>query len=107
MNKPSSAAQPTRIEQWIALVVLTAIVVGCFFVLRPFLTALLWALILCCTTWPAFNHLRRMMGQRSTLAALVMTFAIALVLLAPFVFVGLTLAENANDLLERGKHLVE
>jgi predicted PurR-regulated permease PerM len=107
MNKPSSAAQPTRIEQWIALVVLTAIVVGCFFVLRPFLTALLWALILCCTTWPAFNHLRRMMGQRSTLAALVMTFAIALVLLAPFVFVGLTLAENANDLLERGKHLVD
>jgi len=105
--QPRISAQTTRIEQGIALVVLIAIVIGCFLVLRPFLSALLWALILCCTTWPAFNHLRHGVGDRATLAALLMTSVIALVLLAPFVIVGLTLAENANELVEHGKKLME
>jgi predicted PurR-regulated permease PerM len=104
---PSPKAAQTRIEQGIAVIVLIAIVIGCFLVLRPFLSALLWALILCCTTWPAFNHLRRAIGGSATLASLAMTLVIALVLLAPFVIVGLTLAENANQLLEYGKRFVE
>ena len=35
--------------------VLVIIVVGCFFVLAPFLTAMVWAFILCCATWPVFD----------------------------------------------------
>ena len=33
-------------------------VVGCLLVLRPFLSALLWAAILSITTWPAYRSLR-------------------------------------------------
>ena len=43
---------PSRIDQALSFAVLSAVIVGCFFVLKPFITALVWAAILCSTTWP-------------------------------------------------------
>ena len=106
-SPPQKTSQAARIEQWIALVALAVLVAGCYLVLQPFLTALIWALILCCATWPAFVALQHVMRGNVTLAALVITLAIALVALAPFVIVGVSLAENANQLLEQGKRLIE
>jgi len=44
---------------------------GCMYVLWPFLSALLWAMVLCFTTWPLYAHLLRVLGgeRRRTLAA--------------------------------------
>ena len=47
-----------RIDQTISLVALILLVAGCFLVLRPFLTAIVWAAILTATTWPLFVRLR-------------------------------------------------
>ncbi|MBB5695846.1 AI-2E family transporter [Muricoccus pecuniae] len=41
----------------IGVVVLVALLAGCFFVLRPFLSSLLWAVILAFTTWPVYRFL--------------------------------------------------
>ena len=90
--------------RWSILVVLVA---GCYLVVQPFLSAVLWAIILCCTTWPVFNRLRRVTRGKMTLAALVLTLMVALVVLAPFVIVGISLAENAHELIDQGKHLVD
>ena len=111
MNDQLPVRPPTssvaRIEQWITLAVLAVLVAGCYLVLQPFLTALIWAIVLCCTTWPAFLRLKRATRGRVTLPALLLTLAAALVLLAPFVIVGVSLAENANQLLEQGKRLID
>ena len=104
---PHKSAQTARIEQWITLAVLVGLIVGCYLVLAPFLSAVLWALVLSITTWPAFQYLKRAIGNRATLAALVMTLAIAIVLLAPFVIVGITLAESADQLLQHGRKFIE
>jgi len=88
------------------LAVLALLVAGCYLVLQPFLSAVLWAMILCFTTWPLFIHLQRVTGG-VTLAALILTLAVALVVLAPFIIVGISLAENANQLLEHGKRLID
>jgi predicted PurR-regulated permease PerM len=104
---PQKSSVAARIEQWITLVVLAVLVGGCYLVLQPFLTAVIWAIILCCTTWPVFTRLRRVTRGRVTPAALLVTLAVALVVLAPFVVVGVSLAHNANDLLEQGKRLIE
>ena len=82
------------------------VVAGCYLVLQPFLTAVLWAVVLCCTTWPVFTRLQNMMRGRVTLAALVLTLIVALVALAPFIIVGISLAENANQLITQGKRLI-
>ena len=85
-----------RIDHALTLVVLTGLMVGCFLVLQPFLTAIAWAAILCATMWPFFLRVTRWLGGRRNLAALVMVVLIAVIMLAPFVIVGLTLAGNAE-----------
>jgi predicted PurR-regulated permease PerM len=104
---PQKSTQTARIEQWITLTVLVALLAGCYLVLAPFLSAVLWAIILCCTTWPTFLHIKRVTHGGTVLASLLMTLAIALVLLAPFIIVGVTLAESANQLLEHGKKFMD
>ena len=39
----------SRLDQTITLVVLAVLIAGCFLVLQPFMTAILWAGILCAT----------------------------------------------------------
>jgi predicted PurR-regulated permease PerM len=106
---PPRPAPPSvgRIEQWITLAGLAVLVAGCYLVLQPFLTAVVWAVILCCTTWPAFLRLKQAMRGRVVLPALLLTLAVALVLLAPFIIVGVSLVENAKQLLEIGKRIID
>lgn len=104
---PAQAVPSLGVERWITLVVVVVLIAGCFLVLQPFLSAVLWAIILCCTTWPVFDRLQRLLRGRRTLASLALTLAMALVVLAPFVIVGISLAQNATELLDRGKLLID
>ena len=63
------SAQITPIERWITLAVLAVIVVGCYFVIQPFLSALVWAFILCCATWPVFVRVRTLVAGRAGVAS--------------------------------------
>ncbi len=85
---------PSQIDRILTLVVLGVLIGGCYLVLAPFLTAILWAVILCVTTWPLFVRLRWRLGNQPSLAAVVMTLLIAVLLVTPFVVVGATIAEN-------------
>ena len=85
-----------RFDGMLTLVVLVMLIVGCFMVLQPFLSAIVWAAILCATLWPLFVHLTRWLRGRSGVEALATVLLITLTLLAPFVIVGVTIAENAD-----------
>ena len=87
---------PTRIDQMLTLAVLALLIVGCFLVLQPFITALVWAAILCVTSWPLFSRLRKRFHRHDWLAALLMLVIITAALFAPFVIVGATIADNAE-----------
>ena len=43
-----------RIEQIVVIALLVVLAVACLTVLRPFLSALLWALILSLSSWPLY-----------------------------------------------------
>jgi predicted PurR-regulated permease PerM len=88
----------SRIETVAAVVAVALLSVGCLAVLRPFVSAILWAAVLTYTTWPVLLRLDGWMGGRRTYAALVMTTLIALVMVLPFVVAGVTLAENVSRL---------
>ncbi len=85
------------IEQIAGLALIGAIVVGCGFVLRPFVSAILWAAILCFATWPLYELFRRRLRGRHTLAAALTTAVLALVLIIPFVVVGLTFTDTIHS----------
>ena len=86
---------PSRIDQALTLTGLALLIVGCFLVLKPFMTALLWAAILCTTAWPLYQRLLVRLRGHASLSALVMVLLIAVTLLAPFIVVGATIADNA------------
>lgn len=100
MQKPSS-------DQTLAVVALILLGAGCALVLWPFLTALVWAAILVSTSWTAFLALDRLVGERRTIAALLMTLLVTLALLGPVVAVALALADNVAELARAAAALIE
>jgi predicted PurR-regulated permease PerM len=89
------------IEHLISAVVLLVLIVGCFFVLRPFISALLWAVILTFSTWPVYQWLVKRLGGRKTLAATIMTLLLTATFVVPLLFIGLRFAGEATDLVAR------
>jgi predicted PurR-regulated permease PerM len=83
-----------RFDQTLALAALALIIVGCYLVLQPFLTAVLWAMILAVTLWPVQSRLAARVG--ATNAALVTVLLITIVLLAPFAIVFSEIADNSE-----------
>jgi predicted PurR-regulated permease PerM len=87
-------ATENQIERTIGLVMLAVLAVGCVLVLRPFFTAVCFALILVVATWPAFERLQQLLGGRRTLAALLMVTLATLVFVAPPALVASSLDYN-------------
>ncbi|MBP0447489.1 AI-2E family transporter [Roseomonas sp. SSH11] len=82
----------------IGVAALVALLTGCFLVLRPFLSALLWAAILAFTTWPAYRLLTDRVGLRPGWAAGVMVVVLLLVVGLPLALAAPTSREEIDGL---------
>lgn len=96
-----------QIDRTLTLVVLALLIGGCFLVLRPFLTAIIWAAILCATIWPLYLHLRNRLKGRSGWAAMLIVLLMSVTVVAPFVIVGITIADNAERVGEYVQELIK
>jgi predicted PurR-regulated permease PerM len=94
VNVPTSNS---GVERKIAAAVLIALLLGCFLVLLPFISATLWAVVLCVSSWPLYIRLLRWLGNRHTLVAGIMALAMILIILLPFVIVGASVGDNIKD----------
>jgi predicted PurR-regulated permease PerM len=99
--------RPSRIDQTLTLAVLALLIAGCYVVLRPFLSAIVWAAILTVTVWPLFRRTRDALRGHTGLAATAMVLLIAATVLAPFVIVGATIAENSDRVATWARQLIE
>jgi predicted PurR-regulated permease PerM len=81
----------------VAVSALILITWGCVIVLAPFIPALLWAFILCLTTWPAFTWLQKCLSGRLGLSAFLMTVFLAICFIAPILFLGSSLADDFSS----------
>jgi predicted PurR-regulated permease PerM len=85
-----------RLYTHIAAVVL--LIVGCLYVLRPFLAAILFAAAVVISSWPMYLALLKRMRDRRTWAALVMTLTLTLLVIIPLALVAYNLADNIGHL---------
>ncbi|RMG45384.1 MAG: AI-2E family transporter [Acidobacteria bacterium] len=85
----------------LAVAALAAVLYGCILVLSPFISPILWALILGSATWPAYRRLRDRLGGRRTLAALSMTALLVLLLLVPTGLLGFALLQELEPQIAR------
>lgn len=93
----SNLRKSANADQIVVIAALALVAIGCFVVLKPFLSALLWAVILTFSSWPAFRVLLNWVKGRRTIAAFLMTLVIALVLLVPSVVIVLSLAGDVKE----------
>lgn len=102
-----TATKPARLEQSLGWILLLLLLIGCLLVLRPFASALLWAVVLCFSSWPIYRRLLNLLRGRRTLAALLMALGMILVMLLPFLIVGASLADNVQELTASAKSWVQ
>ena len=95
-----------RLEQIAGMAILLLLVIGCFVVLRPFVSALLLALILSYSTFPVYAWCERLLKGRRGLAATLMTLMVALFLLVPLIVLGSSLAEQIAVAIRWSRHLI-
>jgi predicted PurR-regulated permease PerM len=87
-------------------VIVVGLIVLTFAIFRPFLIALLWAAVLATVSYRVYEWLCRVLRDRRTLAALLMTALVLIVLIGPFLTLTLHFTEDAirfvNDLRSEG-----
>lgn len=89
-----------KIEPLLGGLALLLLLVGCFSVLRPFITALSWAMILTYSLHPLQRSFTRWFRGSRTLAACFVTLTMAAVLAGPIVLIGVSIAQDGKDLAE-------
>lgn len=92
-----------RIERIILVVALALLGIACFLVLRPFVSAVLWAGIVALATWPLFCRLRVALNGRTSLAAGLMTLGFSLLLVVPLALAAIAAVHSAGPALKQAR----
>ena len=74
------------------------LIVSSFWVMRPFLMALIWASVIVVATWPVFEKLRKRLGGKRGLAVTLMAVTILLVILIPVTLAIITILGNIDNI---------
>src|SRR5260370_378824 len=96
-----------RFEQYARIVAVALLAFGCFLVLEPFLGAILFAGVLCLSTWPVFIRLRNRVGDRSWLAAAIAVLVLTLALAVPVALAAQSIVVHSPDMAECVRGLLD
>lgn len=105
-DTPVYRARRSPFDLWIGGTAIVVLGFLCLLVLRPFISAALWAVILCFTTWPLFLRLEVLLGGRRTLAALIATLLLAAIIIVPVAILGASLTDNVSSLIKAAQKLI-
>ena len=102
-----ATSPPTRdlTRTTLAVLLIGILIVGNFWILRPFLPSLLWAVMIVVATWPLMLAVQARLWGKRGLAAAVMTLALLLVFVVPFSLAVATIVENADQIADWAKSL--
>lgn len=89
----------------LAVVFIGVLMAASIWILRPFLTSIVWATIIVVATWPILRKLEKRLSGRRGLAVAVMTTALLLIVFVPLTLAVLTILGNAEDIAARAKSL--
>jgi predicted PurR-regulated permease PerM len=89
----------------LAVLFIAVLIAGSFWILRPFLLALIWATMIVVATWPIMLRLQAWLGGRRSLAVTVMTVALLVVFVVPFLLAIGTILSHAEEIVNWVKGL--
>lgn len=89
----------SKLEKNLGWAVLILLLIGCLLVIWPFISALVWAAVLCFASWPLYERLLRWTGNRCVLVSWLMTLGLFILMLLPFLIIGSSLVDNIRALI--------
>jgi predicted PurR-regulated permease PerM len=96
-----------RFESYARLAAIVLLLTGCFYVLRPFLAAILFAACVTISSWPLFLLLLARLNGRRTLSASIMTLSLVLIIVVPLALVTYNLADDVARIYEQIRTRIE
>lgn len=89
----------------LAVLFIGTLIASSFWILRPFLTSLVWATIIVVATWPLLLKLQSWLWHKRGLAVAVMSVILLLVLVIPLSLAILSIIGSADEIATRVKSL--
>lgn len=83
------------------------LIVGCVFVLYPFMAAMLFSAVVCVFTWPLYQRIWRMLGRRDMLAATVMTLLLLVAFILPMAYLAVHLTGSATLMMDEARSILQ
>lgn len=99
--RPSANDLPRTV---LAVLFLGFLILGTFWVLRPFLAALLWGGMIVTATWPLLIGAERRLGGRRKLAVTAFTLILLLLFVVPLFFAVVAIVTHADDVAAYVSH---
>jgi len=84
-----------------------ALIAACFWILQPFLGAIIWAVMIVVATWPLMRRVQGLLGGHRWAAVTVMSIVLLLILIVPLAAAIGTLVANVDVLTGWAKSLSE
>lgn len=113
METPKNADDHSYLNKAVEIAIrlgLLGLLIGwCFIILSPFISLLLWGVIIAVAIHPVFNWLKTKLRGRSKLASIVITLVLLSILLAPSLLVTESLVQGISylrDAYEKGGRLI-
>lgn len=88
------------------VLVIALLIGGTLWIIKPFLPALVWSTMIVVATWPLMRMLQNRLGGRRWAAVLVMTLALATLVIVPIGLAVGTIAEHVLDLKDEAANLL-
>jgi predicted PurR-regulated permease PerM len=89
----------------LAVLFIGGLILASFWILRPFLAAIIWSTMIVVSTWPIMIALQHRLWGKRWIAVTVMTAALLLVFVAPFSAAIGTIVANVDDIADWVKGL--
>jgi len=89
----------------LAILFIGILIVASFWILRPFLSAIVWSTIIVVATWPILLKLQQRLWGRRGLAVAVMTLVLLMVIVVPLLVSVIAIAGKADDITAKVKSL--
>jgi predicted PurR-regulated permease PerM len=88
-----------------AVLFISLLIFASFWVVRPFISAFIWATTIVVATWPLLLRLQQRLWGKRRLAVVVMSLALLLVLLVPLTLAVITIVDKADQIVAWVKSL--
>ena len=76
-------------------------------ILSPFLSSIVWAVLLAIVLYPLFQKFQRLFKKREVLSALLMTLLVLIVIVLPFTLLMVSLAADAVDIYHQVEEMIK